>query len=143
MSSESHDSKDNCVHIFTNTDHPRDQLWNIRGTIMPALYSVASYIMEGQLSLQLVEHTKLLLNYWTTLKKMPNGLSVSITQYHAIPNHESTNPQFFFTKLVVCFNLLKIDFCFRIKMQLYNCLFFIKWYTRDIGTTKIFVSLFF
>ena len=126
MSSESHDSKDNCVHIFTNTDHPRDQLWNIRGTIMPALYSVASYIMEGQLSLQLVEHTKLLLNYWTTLKKMPNGLSVSITPYHATPNHESTNPQFFFTKLVVCFNLLKIDFCFRIKMQLYNCLFYHK-----------------
>ena len=32
----------------------------------------------------------------------------------------------FFTKLVVCFNLLKIDFCFRIKMQLYNCLFYHK-----------------
>ena len=94
---ESHDSKDNCVHIFTKTDHPRDQLWNIGGTIMPVVYSVASFIMDGQLSLQLVEHTKPLLNYWITLKKMPNGFSVSITQYlvhhmqHPISNQRIIN----------------------------------------------------
>ena len=46
---------------------------------MPALYSIASYIMVGQLYLLLVEQPiKLLLNYWTIPKKMPNGLSVSI-----------------------------------------------------------------
>ena len=94
---ESHDSKDNCVHIFTKTDHPRDQLWNIGGTIMPVVYSVANFIMDGQLSLQLVEHTKPLLNYWITLKKMPNGFSVSITQYlvhhmqHPISNQRIIN----------------------------------------------------
>ena len=53
----------------------------ITDTIMPALYSIASYIMVGLLSLLLVEHLELPLNYWTTHKKMPNGLSVSIFIY--------------------------------------------------------------